>query len=87
MIPVEAGRFVGGNAEAIFKGPRAGLDHSAENVVFVAGRRNGQAVEMKVGGEGSHGHPVARGLHRHGRGVRRRVYGGAGGKLHAGLPC
>ena len=50
VIPVEAGRFVFGDAKFVFEGAVAWLDGSFQNVVLMAERRNCEAVKVEIGG-------------------------------------
>ena len=52
MIPIQARRLIGGDAETILEGRVRWLDRCFEHLVLVAHRRQGQTVEVKVrGGE------------------------------------
>ena len=55
VIPVKAGRLVVRDAEAIFERSVARLHGGPQDVIFTAGWRNCQSVEMKIGGHQAHG--------------------------------
>jgi hypothetical protein len=50
VIPIESRRLVDRNAEAVLEGRIAGLDEGLEDIVLMAGSRNGEAMKMKIGG-------------------------------------
>ena len=60
VIPVEAGGLISRNADAVFEGSVAWVDRGFQDVILMADGRDGQAVEMKIGGEGSHFAALAR---------------------------
>src|SRR5581483_5153586 len=59
MIPVESGRLIGGDAEAVFKGGVARLDEGADHFVLMAGGRQIESMEMQVGRGGGDGATAA----------------------------
>ena len=54
VIPIETGWFIGGYSEAVLERLIAGLDRGFHHVVLMADGRDGEAVEVEVGGDGAH---------------------------------
>jgi hypothetical protein len=62
MVPIQSGRLISGNAEAVHEGFGRGRNQGTQGIVSMAGWRNAKAVEMEVGGIRRHHGGCAIGL-------------------------
>src|SRR5271155_5176097 len=54
MVPIQSRRLVLRNAESILEWWITRLNRGLQNIILMTNRRNGQSVEMKIGGSLRH---------------------------------